>query len=69
MNKKVRVTRETTSGLNTHFSVPGKPEITRGQFAREIEAGLHPGYHVMRDVEGRKIPRSNPDKKPGNNLG
>lgn len=66
--KKITVTRETESGLNTHFNVPGRGEITRGQLAREVDAGKHPGYHT-RTVGGRRIVASNPDGSERNNLG
>lgn len=66
--KKITVTRETPSGLNTHFNVPGRGELTRGQLAREVDAGKHPGYHT-RKVEGQRIIASNPDGTTRNNLG
>ncbi|MBW3242480.1 hypothetical protein KUV57_07200 [Epibacterium sp. DP7N7-1] len=66
--KKITVTRETDSGLNTHFNVPGQGEITRGRLADQIERGQHDGYHVRR-VHGRRIIASNPDESEGNNLG
>lgn len=66
--KKISVTRETDSGLNTHFSVPGRGEMTRGRLASEVEAGLHDGYHVRR-VDGRRIIASNPNGSTDDNLG
>lgn len=66
--KYITVTRETESGLNTHFYVPGQGEVTRGRLADQIERGLHEGYHVRR-VDGRRIIASNPDGNEGNNLG
>lgn len=67
--KNISVTRESSSGLNTHFNVPGRGEITRGRLADEIERGLHEGYHVQKLPDGRRIPRSNPDRSDDNNLG
>lgn len=66
--KNITVTRETASGLNTHFNVPGRGEVTRGQLVREVQVGKHPGYHT-RDVNGRRIVASNPDGSERNNLG
>ena len=66
--KNITVSRERESGLNTHFKVPGQGEITRGEFANQIERGKHPDYHVVRDPQGRRIPRSNPDGSRNNNL-
>lgn len=66
--KNITVTRETSSGLNTHFLVPGQGEVTRGRLADQVERGLHEGYHVRR-VDGRRIVASNPDGSENNNLG
>ena len=67
--KKITVTRETPSGLNTHFNVPGQGEVTRGRLADQIERGLHDGYHTRRLQDGRRIIASNPDGSESNNLG
>ncbi|WP_062515833.1 hypothetical protein [Halobacillus sp. KGW1] len=64
--KNVKVTQENDSGLNQKFQV-GNRELTRGQFADEIEQGKHPGYHNAK-MNGKRIPRSNPDRKKKNNL-
>jgi len=67
--KDITVTRESDSGLNTHFHVPGRGEVTRGQLAREVDRGLHQGYHTRVISGGRRIVASNPDGSEGNNLG
>ena len=69
--KKTRITvsRESRTGLNTHFNVPGQGEVPRGALATQIERGDHPGYHVLRRQDGRRIPRSNPNGSKGDNLG
>lgn len=67
--KNVRVTSEAPTGRNQKFFDPNKKvEMTRAQFARKIERGEYTGYHT-RNIGGVKTPASNPDKKPGNNLG
>lgn len=67
--KRITVTRETSTGLNTRFSVPGQGEMTRGQLADRIERGLEPGYHIQKLPDGRRIPRSNPNAREDDNLG
>lgn len=67
--RRITVTRERASGLNTHFNVPGQGEVTRGELARQIRRGDHPDYHVLKDPEGRLIPRSNPNGRESDNLG
>ena len=66
--KNITVTRESRTGLNTHFSVPGQGEVTRGRLATQVERGDHPGYHVRR-LDGQRIVASNPDGRQDNNLG
>lgn len=67
--KRITVSRESETGLNTHFDVRGRGEMTRGQLATEIERGLHEGYHVQKLPDGRRIPRSNPNGSENDNLG
>ena len=66
--QKITVTRETDTGLNTHFLVPGQGKITRERLADQIERGLHPGYHIQNLPDGRRIPRSNPNSRTSDNL-
>jgi len=66
--EKITVTRETDTGLNTHFSVPGQGVLTRGRLADQVDAGRHDGYHVRR-VDGRRIIASNPNGRTEDNLG
>lgn len=68
MAKRIRTTEETDSGRNVRFNVPGQGEMSRRTLVRQIEAGLHPDYHV-REINGLKTPVSNPDGSKGNNLG
>lgn len=71
MAKKPRLKKieESDTGLNRTFEDTLTKEIlTRGQVADRIKQGLYPGYHVMVDSKGRRIPRSNPDDSKNNNL-
>jgi hypothetical protein len=65
--KRITVTRENSTGLNTHFNVPGQGEVTRGRLADQVERGMHPDYHVRR-VNNQRIIASNPDASESNNL-
>ncbi|MGF1866931.1 hypothetical protein L4D15_17005 [Enterovibrio norvegicus] len=66
---QVSVKQESPSGRNTKFHDNIKNiDMTRPQFIKEIEKGEYSNYHV-RVINGVKTPVSNPDKKPGNNLG
>ena len=67
--KRVSVTQESSTGRNQRFiDNASKKEMSRAQFVKQIEAGDYRNYHVRR-VNGVKTPCSNPDGKPGNNLG
>lgn len=67
--KKVVTIDESEDGSNTKYKdmITGT-EMTRDQFVQKIEAGEYPEYNVQ-NRKGKKIPRSNPDSDPGNNLG
>lgn len=68
MPKKPRLSvhRENKTGLNTHFKTDKGKTLTRGEVADNIDK--FPDYHVMKK-DGKRIIRSNPDSKKGNNLG
>ena len=68
MPKPIKVTSESSTGLNQKFQLPSGEEIPRGKLANQINQGLHPGYHV-RKINGKNIPCSNPDTSKKNNLG
>ena len=69
MGKRVTVTGETPKGLNTGFrdNYKGR-QMSRPEFVGRIEKGEYPKYHV-REIDGRKVPCSNPDSSERNNLG
>jgi hypothetical protein len=69
MPKRVRVTRETSTGRNRKFrdNRTGK-NMTRTEFVKQIKQGNYSGYHV-RNINGVPTPVSNPDKSVNNNLG
>lgn len=62
---KLTVTRESETGLNTHFRTSTGQNLTRGQVADNIKN--FPDYHVV-NQGGKRIIRSNPDNNKYNNL-
>lgn len=68
-NPRLEVIDESTTGLNRRFidKMTGET-LTRGQVADRINHGHYPGYHVM-NRDGKRIPRSNPNKAKEDNLG
>ena len=67
---RLEVIEESPTGLNTRFKDTRTGErLTRGQVADRIERNAYPDYHNMRDKDGRRIPRSNPNDRTDDNLG
>lgn len=67
-NKRIKVISETDTGRNTKFHDNRTGEdMTRAQFANEIDKGNYDNYHV-RKINGLRTPVSNPDGKESNNL-
>ena len=66
--KSVRVIREDSQGGNQQFRDEDSGiQMSQEEFIQQIEAGNYPGYHIQNRV-GMKVPRSNPDGEPDNNL-
>lgn len=66
--KKIIVTEETQTGRNKTFldQSTGKT-MSRVQFCDAIESGKYKNFHVAK-INGKRTPRSNPDKNTLNNL-
>ncbi|MBP2173192.1 DUF3892 domain-containing protein [Methanococcus voltae] len=64
----IKVIEESETGANERFldTKTGK-EFSRNEFVKEIEAGNVENAHVMK-IDGKKIPRTNPDKRTDNNF-
>ncbi len=54
-------------GRNESYKIGSRPQVPRPQAVREVEAGKHPGAHVVK-VEGRKYVRDNPDSSTRDNV-
>lgn len=67
--KNIKVTKETPTGLNIGFNVPGRGHMPRHKLVKEVERGQHPGYHTRETCSGTKFVASNPDRSRRNNLG
>ncbi|WP_375263568.1 hypothetical protein [Palleronia sp.] len=67
--KRISVTKESRSGLNIGFNVPGRGHMPRHKLVPEVERGAHPGYHVRTTAEGMKFVASNPKGSKSDNLG
>lgn len=67
---RVTVIDESNSGMNRRFRDNWTgAEMTRGQFADEIQRGNYGDYNVQKLPDGRRIPRSNPNGSQVDNLG
>jgi len=69
--KKLRMTQETESGLNTRFvNIESGRSVSREHVISQIEKGnpSYSDYHVVSNPNGPDFVRSNPDGKTKNNL-
>ena len=68
-SKNIKVTRETPTGLNVGFNVPGRGALPRSKLIPLVESGKVEGYHTRVHPNGTKFVASNPDGSKKNNLG
>ena len=59
--------RDGPGGRNEHYDVGSRKNVPRPQMVREIEAGNHPGAHVVK-INNRKYARDNPDQSVKDNV-
>ncbi|WP_220452406.1 DUF3892 domain-containing protein [Dielma fastidiosa] len=64
---KVKVISETPTGLNNRVSINGT-QYTNNQAYNKAVRGEVPGYHGVKNSDGTKFIRSNPDGNKNNNL-
>lgn len=68
MNKRLKVVKESETGLNQKFQdTKTKDILTRGEVNKRIKAGEYPDYHTAK-INGHNVPRRNPDRSKTNNL-
>jgi len=69
MKQRLKVTKETSTGLNVQFEdTKTKETLNRTQVIERIDNGKYSGYdHYLR--QGKKVIRSKPDGNTKNNLG
>ena len=54
-------------GRNESYKIGNRPNVTRPEAVKEVEAGKHPGAHVI-EVENQKYVRDNPDGSTRDNV-
>lgn len=64
---KVKVVSETSTGLNNRVSINGHI-YTNNQAYNKAVRGEVPGYHGVKNSDGTKFIRSNPDNSSKNNM-
>ena len=68
MRSKVKVLSETKTGLNNKVLVDGSV-LTNNQAYDKAKKGQIPGYCGVKNENGTKYIRSNPDNSKKNNIG
>jgi hypothetical protein len=64
---KIRGNNDGPNGRNETYNVGHRKGIPRPKMVKEVEAGKHPGNHVVR-INGRKYVRDNPDSTKRDNV-
>jgi hypothetical protein len=64
---RIRGNRDGPNRRNESYRVPGRGTVPRAQLVGEVEAGRHPGAHVV-TVAGRQYIRDNPDNSTADNV-
>lgn len=64
---RVEVVKESESGLNTVVKINGV-EHTNNQAYTRAKKGEVPGYHGVKNEDGTRYIRSNPDDSSNNNI-
>lgn len=64
---KVEKVKESSTGLNTVVSINGV-NYTNNQAYNKAQRGEVPGYHGVKNEDGTKYIRSNPDDSSNNNI-
>jgi hypothetical protein len=64
---KIRGNRDGRGGRNDSYRIGSRPSVPRPQAVREVEAGKHPGTHVVK-INNRKYLRDNPDGSTKDNI-
>ncbi|MEQ8249566.1 MAG: DUF3892 domain-containing protein [Alphaproteobacteria bacterium] len=54
-------------GRNENYDIGNRKNVPRTQPVKEVEAGDHPGNHVVK-IGGRKYVRDNPDNSKRDNV-
>jgi len=70
MGKKanVKVVQESDTGLNTKVSINGTTYTNNQAYQQAIKGNVE-GYHGVKNSDGTKYIRSNPNKSDKDNLG
>ena len=54
-------------GRNDSYKIGPRKNVKRTTAVKEVEAGKHPGAHVVK-INGRKYVRDNPDRSKKDNV-
>lgn len=55
------------NGRNESYKIGSRTNVPRVQAVMEVQAGMHPGAHVV-TINGRRYVRDNPDSSTRDNV-
>lgn len=64
---RIRGNRDGPGGRNETYRIGPRKSVSRSQAVREVEAGQHPGTHVVK-INNRKYLRDDPDGSARDNI-
>jgi len=64
---RIKGNRDGKGGRNKTYCVGSRKNVPRREMVKEVEAGKHPGAHVIK-VNGQKYVRDNPDNSKKDNV-
>lgn len=64
---KIKGNRDGENGRNETYDVGKRKDVPRKKLVKEVEEGLHPGYHIY-ERDNEKYIRDNPDNSTKDNV-
>lgn len=64
---KIKGRQDGVGGRNEHYDIGSRKNVKRSVAVKEVEAGLHPEFHIYKRGR-RKFIRDNPDDSVNDNV-
>jgi len=68
MATNIRGNADNKNGSNSSYTISGKGKVTRAKLVKETANGKHPNHHVVKNKNGKRFVRANPDSSSKKNI-